>query len=910
MLEWRVGAVVLLLAITAIILLSLYIKVWRAEKPGIGKRMFPFYLPWDDSSQTATSLAPLLHRPAGKYGRVYVGEDGHLYAGGRRIRFLGTNVAGSAAFPERGAAERIAARMAKFGINLVRFHHMDNPWEENIFVEGSTRELDPENLDKLDYFIYQLERNGIYVDLNLLVSRKFTSADGLPPEIEELEWKDQHVLGFFVEDVLELEKEYARQLLTHRNPYTGLTYTEDPAVAFVEIVNEHGLVHSWLGGVIDRLPEAFKSVLQERWNRYLLDRYGSSDALLEAWAGRGPILGDEMLRNGHFEEGTDGWSLETHDGAEASFQLVEGPRGVNALRITVTRLGRERWHVQFNYPGLRVGEGESYLVKFMARADRRATVYVSLMQAHEPWKPVSNRVEVELGPEWKNYTIALTAAYDEDDARLDVTNLGALKTTYEFAHFSMRPFEGYALRRGESLEEGTVPIFELRDYGLRTERARRDWVEFLYGLERRYFEEMYRYLKGELGVKALIIGTIVGCSTPNIMAELDAVDTHAYWQHPVFPGRPWDPANWYVLNKPMVNNPLSSTVQWLAAKRVYGKPHMVTEYNHPAPNMYDLETAFFLAAYGALQDWDGILLFAYGGGTWDSRMIRGYFDIDQHPTKMASLIAAHNIFVRGDVEPARELAVARLSAEEEIELIVRGRASAWDLPSALHLGVDAAVPLVHRLALVVDGGRVPRGALDATELRIGPGGVYSSDNGQVVWNRSRENRGVLIINTSRTVAAVGFIGNRSYNFGAVEMDVGGTLLGGFAAVVLTSMDGRDIRDSGRMILLVLGYAGNEGMTLRDYATGRPIAEVGPNIDGAEEFFGKLTCSGSWGHPPTLVEGVNIAVKLRAGGRVEVWALDNTGSPRERVPVDSRDGYAVFTTSPEYETIWYEVRVEG
>jgi hypothetical protein len=40
--------------------------------------------------------------------------------------------------------------------------------------------------------------------------------------------KDQHVIGFFYQPMLDLQKEYARLLLTHRNPYTGLTYAAGP----------------------------------------------------------------------------------------------------------------------------------------------------------------------------------------------------------------------------------------------------------------------------------------------------------------------------------------------------------------------------------------------------------------------------------------------------------------------------------------------------------------------------------------------------------------------------------------------------------------------------------------------------------------------------------------------------------
>ena len=116
---------------------------------------------------------------------------------------------------------------------------------------------------------------------------------------------------------------------------------------------------------------------------------------------------------------------------------------------------------------------------------------------------------------------------------------------------------------------------------------------------------MRRYLKEDLEVKAPIVGTIVANSTPNLMARMDAVDTHSYWQHPRFPGRPWDSNNWTVKNVSMVNDK-GGGVAGLALQRVAGKPHLCTEYNHSAQNTYSSEAPLLLAAVAALQDSDGL----------------------------------------------------------------------------------------------------------------------------------------------------------------------------------------------------------------------------------------------------------------------------------------------------------------
>src|SRR5690606_5891053 len=139
--------------------------------------MFPFVLPWDDATPGIADFSGLLARPAGARGHVYV-ADGHLYVGGatedrprERLRIWGVNTSFAANFPAKEDAPKVAGRLAKFGVNCVRFHHMDRDstpkgiWKEDLVT------IDPEQLDRLDYFIAQLKERGIYANINLHVSR-------------------------------------------------------------------------------------------------------------------------------------------------------------------------------------------------------------------------------------------------------------------------------------------------------------------------------------------------------------------------------------------------------------------------------------------------------------------------------------------------------------------------------------------------------------------------------------------------------------------------------------------------------------------------------------------------------------------------------------------------------------------
>jgi len=295
----------------------------------------------------------------------------------------------------------------------------------------------------------------------------------------------------------------------------------------------------------------------------------------------------------------------------------------------------------------------------------------------------------------------------------------------------------------------------------------------------------------------------------------------------------------------MVNHPEGSTIPDIALRRVYGKPHFVTEYNHPAPNMYDAEAVVTLAAYAALQDWDGIF-FDYGSySNWDSKIIRGYFDIDQHPVKMASLIPAYMIFIRGDVNSSDKLVVARLSREKEVDVIVNGMTWAWRLIDGVHVGFQRGVPLIHRTALIVEVNVMPSKMLMPQEVDV-KGSVYKSDNGQITWDVSDSGRGVIVVNTSRSIALIGFCGGKSYDFDVVVIEPGKTLLEGWSLITLSVMRGDSLKDWRDLLLIAAGYTINNGTKIMEYSSGRVLAEGRVDLSEVKQYNGGITCRRNWG----------------------------------------------------------------
>jgi hypothetical protein len=239
--------------------------------------LFPFLVSYD-ALPTVVNVSAWHAGPAGAHGFLRV-FSGHFADDRGPVRLWGTNLCEGGCFPEKGEAERVVARLASLGINCVRLHHMDRTaiWGNS----PNKLTLDPTKLEQLDYLIYQLKQHGIYVDINLHVSRSFGAAEGFTGQLQRPIFEKG--LDNFEPRMIELQKEYARDLLTHINPYTTSAYTHEPAVAMVEINNENSLYTAYKQSWLDRLPEPYATTYRKFWNDWLRRKYRDTDRLEKAW---------------------------------------------------------------------------------------------------------------------------------------------------------------------------------------------------------------------------------------------------------------------------------------------------------------------------------------------------------------------------------------------------------------------------------------------------------------------------------------------------------------------------------------------------------------------------------------------------------------------------------------------------
>ncbi len=252
------------------------------NSPGLaGEDLVPLAMDWNEPGSPVVDHRGYLEAPAGQKGFIRMDGERLVKPDGSRFRIWGINVTGGGCFPSREMASRMADDLARMGINCVRFHGLDSSWGGSSidYSRDDTLHFNPSDLDKFDYFVAELKQRGIYTNLNLNVFRRYKKGDDV---------RDPAGLGlgksatYFNQRLLELQEDYARKLLTHRNPYTGNEYRYEPAVFCVEMVNENSVIEGWLSGRLEGkdvewadtwapIPVSYAEELTEQFNHWLKD---------------------------------------------------------------------------------------------------------------------------------------------------------------------------------------------------------------------------------------------------------------------------------------------------------------------------------------------------------------------------------------------------------------------------------------------------------------------------------------------------------------------------------------------------------------------------------------------------------------------------------------------------------------
>jgi len=829
----------------------------------------PFVIP--AKPNPASLIAVDSAKPINTDSERLVVSSGHFYRGGKRVRLWGVSLSFGANLPAREDAPYVAARLAAAGVNAVRCHHTDTAqFPRGLWDSNDARRLSPEALDRLDYFIDRLARYGIYVNINLHIGRVHSQYLGLPKTNSEYD----KISNIFTPALIDAQRQYARELLTHVNKYRKVRYADDPAVAIVEITNENSLFMWDNEKTLRTLPPYYADILRGKFNAWLKVRYGSDEKLRQAWGEGAQPLGDNILANGDFQAATPGenvpqkWGLEQHSGCIASVSRCRC-QDKDALRMDIGKADDTEWHLQLNQSGLSIKAGQYYTVIFQAAGGEPRQFNCGVGQAHSPWDNLGLSRRVELTQNWQTFRFGFVAKAGDDNARLSFAFSGSTIPVYlENVEFRAGGLTG--LQRGESIGAGNVTIFSDTETPARS----LDRMCFLAETEKAYFDGMRNFIKNELGCKALVTGTIVfGPLGLYAQSDMDFIDAHAYWQHPRFPGRPWDSNNWLVDQKPMTDYPDEATLFRLAAERLFGKPFTVSEYNHPAPLDSQAECVPMIASFAAAQDWDGVWLYTYShsSDSWDRQTLNSYFDIDTNPAKWGFMRAGAAIFRDAGIAPLKTVNAVKLAESTNLLPALAKLQSKHDGDMLAALAERAGISGRDMLKAQF----VPR--LDEG-VPIVPKTVSQEEYTRLAWSVNERGYGFYV---ARGYDAWAYAGHAE-NFQTSSSGQVSIIRPAFAVVTVTSLDQAPMERSRKILVTACGRCENVGMKFSE---------------------DRRTVGRNWGGPPVQIEAVEGSLVLPEG-RWICQALGPDGRPTLEVPVSYKDGQGVLNLSPQYKTMWY------
>ncbi|MFB3828716.1 MAG: hypothetical protein ACE15B_18250 [Bryobacteraceae bacterium] len=828
--------------------------------------------------QDALAGAPdfsFLNRPLEAGDRVVV-RDGHFrrVSDGSRVRFFGVNLAFGANFPAAADAARIARRLRRLGVNLVRLHHMDSQPDSNpanagsLLTTGPYPTLNAVAVERLRGFLDALSAEGIYCNLNLKVGYTFRpSVDGVPAMPAGAAFPTQSKpLHIFYPRMVELQERYARLVLA------ALRLERDPVLAMVEINNESSLVQAWQSNQLEAAaPAEYGAELKRQWNGFLGSRYRDTGALRAAWGGGGGE-GAELLKPA-------GWVTEVHAPARGS--LTAEP---NLLTTTVTQGGAWLYVKQV---GFSLAAGEPYLAAFEIRGERPGTVNWDIKQDVSPWRTVASR-GIAVTAEWQRVAIAFQPGFAVEGIGRFALDVGAAPNTYFIRNWSLRQTARRGLGGGETLEAGTVALPGSGE--ISTEARTNDYLLFLADRDRAYLERMAAAVRETAGADVPVAGTQMGFGgllNLETHAGLDYQDNHFYVDHYNFPNVAWDSRDWRMRDQSSLGSGLAAFFN-VATTRESWRPFTLSEYNQPWPNRYAAEIDPTLAAFAAFQDWDGLVHFAYSHGRgWDDGVPNG-FNINGDWTKWPNLGQSAWLFRTGAVRPGIEYVDIPVSTAAALRAtrVRAGGSVANFLRDAF--GYDPAVALIHRVGVSrYEGGVLPWPATAALAEPL------ESDTGELLYDRAAR---LFLIRSGKAAGVFGFLeGPTAAGLMTVEA-------GGFVAALLTPLDGKPLAESSRMLLSAPGYA-LRSQPGEDPPRPQQIVNYGATkdwwtLEPEPAFRDKPSGNLSGGQRPTWMS--RLAAWITLPPAVTVYPLDGAG--RRMAPLRVENGRFALADSPWYEVV--------
>jgi|GEM_PF-1756609 len=645
-----------------IIIIILNTNILSAQYVTPKQGWFNFTTPFPDTINNATHIGKfILEPPAGNHGRVNVQFDGHLYfADGQQAKFFGINLCFSATYPQNTTSINAAAHIAKQGFNIVRYHHIDGALT-SATGSNTTRRLNHEVLDKFDYLFSQLKQRGIYSAIDLYSIRYFKSGDGIPYYDSVNRSMDivKRVYMFY-EPAYALFRDYPDSLLNHINPYTGIAYKNEPALVFINPMNEGTLIDHYFWDNWDNtqssyyLPRFYKNELKSQWNDWLYNRYHWDSTLIRVWSGGDTTIGPNKITNGEFSDTLNGvprfWWLNQFGGNSTWGVQNAGLSIEPAVFVHIYSPAQYSWYIQLLQSGFTIDIDSTYRLSFKAKSSINRSMDVVVQRNRTPWTTYYYQT-INLTTSGQSFILPFYSSVSDTVQLTFNLGLDTGRVWIDDVQLHRAPFSK-VLEPGESLSTKTIKLIRWSNRYDYSPYRYFDQIQFFYEKESKFYQRISSLLNDTLHIQSLITASYFWANQLHQYAWANLVpvmDAHPYFDHPSFPNQPWDTLDFRITNDYFGEG---DNGEWMFTYMNQcasaQKPMIITEWQHPAPCESRYVTLLPFASYTALRGYDGIINFAlaHNEAYYANNHIRAFFDASGQPIHFILLRMSALAFLR------------------------------------------------------------------------------------------------------------------------------------------------------------------------------------------------------------------------------------------------------------------------
>ncbi|SIT48042.1 conserved hypothetical protein [Paraburkholderia piptadeniae] len=410
-------------------------------------------------------------------------------------------------------------------------------------------------------------------------------------------------------------------------------------------------------------------------------------------------------------------------------------------------------------------------------------------------------------------------------------------------------------------------------------------ARFFVELDERYIDRMVAVVKNVLGDDVPISGTQIihsgrwnhgGFANFDINRAATFTDAHFYVDHYFFPHRQWDWTDWRISNGWLGDSPIETLLN-SAFARSARRPFVISEFNQAWPNEQGSDLLPTVTQFAVSQDWDGLILYDYAHDRDWSAATPSDFSLRGDLTKLIQFAQCSAYF--RSLPPDTSLAQLTITLPRDDRIIAAANRIAGNLAPYLwkHFGVESALAM-HRQVSIANG--TTAGRQTAAAGRTSSYFAYD---------------GTLRQFTFGSAYAAGVSGYLEAGQ-LVKSSVLGVTLSpdnrDFATVFLTSLDGKPLVDSTRLLLTI------PGATMGTGAAGsqrlQPVDSLGAWQTIAPEHGGAPSASLYQVPGPTQMERIAATIRVETAARhATVIALDMRGEPLRSIDISTVDGSLIF-----------------